>query len=197
MDEERAVNRSGSGRDAWRVLREIVETLVLTVVVFVAIQTFLAQPYEVEQLSMERTLEPGQFVLVDKLTVRWDGYDRGDIVVLRPPPGWARSDDAPFIKRVIGVGGDVVEVREDGRIYVNGGRLDEPYVYRVDGSQQPTSGAAGQSTWHVPPDEVFVMGDHRSSSVDSRAFGPIPVDDVIGRAWLSYWPLDRFGLVGR
>ena len=87
-------------------LLEIVETLVLTLVIFFVIQTFVAQPYKVQQKSMEHTLEPDQYVLVDKLTPRFDTYKRGDIVVFTPPPDWVQDDGTPFIKRVIGLGGD-------------------------------------------------------------------------------------------
>jgi signal peptidase I len=87
-------------------LFEIVETQVLTLVIFLVIQTFIAQPYRVEQQSMERTLEPDQYVLLDKLTPRFDAYKRGDIVVFNPPADWVQAAGTPFIKRVIGVGGD-------------------------------------------------------------------------------------------
>ena len=84
---------------------------------------------------MEQTLEPGQYVLVDKLTPRWDAYNRGDIIVFNPPPTWT-TDPTPFIKRVIGEPGDTVEVRDDGLVYVNGVALDEPYTYKNDGGRQ-------------------------------------------------------------
>ena len=185
-----------SQRPALGCLIEIVETLVLTLIIFFIIQNFVAQPYQVQQQSMERTLEPQQYVLVDKLTPRWDDYDRGDIVVFTPPEDWVQSDGTPFIKRVIGVGGDVVEVRDDGFVYIDGTRLEEPYVFLIDGAPQPTSSSPDQERWVVPEGELFVMGDHRSSSADSRAFGPIPIDAVVGRAWLRYWPFDTFGILG-
>jgi signal peptidase I len=184
-----------SQRPALGCLFEIVETLVLTLIIFLVIQNFVAQPYQVKQQSMERTLEPEQYVLVDKLTPRWDTYKRGDIIVFNPPDTWAQDDGTPFIKRVIGVAGDTVEVRDDGFVYVNGKKLDEPYVFEVAGKPQPTTAGDAQSRWTVPDGQLFVMGDHRGSSADSRVFGTIPIGHVIGRAWLRYWPFDTFGIL--
>lgn len=172
-------------------LFEIVETLILTLVIFLVIQTFVAQPYRVEQQSMQHTLEPDQYVLVDKLTPRFDDYSRGDIVVFDPPPAWLNgAQSTPYIKRVIGLPGDVVEIH-DGSVWVNGTRLDEPYVY----GGAPTVTTADPSRWVVPAGDLFVMGDHRAESADSRVFGPIPRSSVIGRAWLRYWPLDKIGIL--
>jgi signal peptidase I len=172
-------------------LFEIVETLVLTLIIFFVIQTFVAQPYRVEQMSMERTLEPGQYVLVDKLTPRFDPYSRGDIVVFEPPDGWLEGTQrTPFIKRVIGLAGDVVEVK-DGAVWVNGTRLDESYTYDL----APTTANDEPARWVVPAGQLFVMGDHRAASADSRSFGTIGTDRVIGRAWLRYWPLSNFGIL--
>ncbi|MHB8398984.1 MAG: signal peptidase I [Candidatus Limnocylindrales bacterium] len=176
-------------------LFEIVETLVLTLVIFLVIQNFIAQPFKVEQQSMEHTLEPNQYVLVDKLTPRFGSYNRGDIIVFNPPSAWTQQlDGTPYIKRIIGVGGDTVEVRPDGFVYVNGIRLVEPYLYADNGQPQPTT-AQGQTRWVVPPGELFVMGDHREQSADSRVFGFVPLGNVIGRAWLRYWPFDTFGIL--
>jgi signal peptidase I len=182
-------------RSSFGCLVEVVETLVLTLVIFFVIQNFIAQPYQVQQNSMERTLEPGQYVLVDKLTPRWDGYKRGDVVVFRPPATWT-SDPTPFIKRVIGLPGDTIEVRDDGLVYVNGVALDEPYTYKNDaGVNEPTQASGDQSSWTVPAGDLFVMGDHRMKSADSRVFGPIAETDVIGRAFLRYWPLPTIGIL--
>src|SRR4029079_4910455 len=109
-----------SRKPALGCLIEIVETLVLTLIIFWVIQSFVAQPFKVQQVSMERTLEPEQYVLVDKLTPRFDPYKRGDIVVFDPPESWPDSGSGqPYIKRVIGIGGDTIELR-DGLVYVNG-----------------------------------------------------------------------------
>jgi signal peptidase I len=173
---------------------EIVETLLLTVVIFFGIQTFVAQPFRVEGPSMEGTFAEGDYVLVDRLSALWSPYGRGQVVVLRPPPSWTQRDE-PFIKRVIGLAGDTVEVRPDGRVAVNGVAIDEPYLFRDDtGALEPTE-ASGQARWVVPAGELFVMGDHRQDSADSRAFGAIPVSSVIGRGVLRYWPLSDFGIV--
>ncbi len=182
-------------------LIEIVETLVLTIVIFWVIQTFVAQPYKIQQESMHGTLEPNQYVLVDKLTPRFDSYSRGDIIVFHPilrpdscsaagTPLEAEGDsNTPYIKRVIGEPGDLVQLR-NGTVWVNGAQLNEPYT-----EGRPTQITGGQSSWIVPADRLFVMGDNRPNSADSRQFGPICISDVIGRAWLRYWPLNTLGIL--
>jgi signal peptidase I len=184
-----------SQRPALGCLFEIVETLVLTVLIFLGIQTFVAQPYKVQQGSMMNTLLPEQYVLVDKLTPRWSPYHHGDIVVFDPPETWSPGGGVPFIKRVIGLPGDVVELRE-GNVFVNDVELDEPYIFKEDGVPQVTNPqAGGASEWVVPAAELFVMGDHREDSADSRSFGFVEQTHVIGRAWLRYWPFDTFGVL--
>ena len=185
-----------SQRPALGCLFEVVETLVLTVVIFLGIQTFVAQPYKVQQTSMETTLLPEQYVLVDKLTPRWSPYTRGDIVVFDPPATWTNGAGVPFIKRVIGLPNDIVELR-DGHVFVNDVELEEPYLFVGDnGKPEPTDPTiGGSSEWVVPPGQLLVMGDHRQDSADSRTFGPIEISHVIGRAWLRYWPFDTFGVL--
>lgn len=169
-------------------LLEVAETLALTLIIFLVIQNFVAQPFMVEQDSMERTLEPNQYVLVDKLTPRLQAYQRGDIVVFHPPD--QPDTTVPYIKRIIGLPGDRLEFK-DGAVWVNGQRLDEPYVF--DG--QPTLPGPLGSLVVVPPGEYFGMGDHRLDSTDSRVFGPIPAANVIGRAFLRYWPLGSLAIL--
>jgi len=180
-------------------LIDILATLTLTVVAFLVVTTFIAQPYEVEQESMNTTLAGGQYVLVDKLTPRFGGYSRGDIVVFNPvrregpctgPAADQAIDSTPFIKRVIGEPGDLVELR-DGNVYINGSQLQEPYVRGF------ATGSLGRDTWVVPHDRLFVMGDNRDDSVDSRSdeVGEICARDVIGRAFIRYWPLNKLGIL--
>jgi len=164
------------------------ETLVLTLILFVLIQTFVVQPRQIEQVSMENTLLPNQYVLVDKLTPHFESYQRGDIVVFTPPD--AAPDSTPLIKRVIGLPGDTIDLA-DGHVVINGHTLDEPYVY----PGQVTEPLTRRTHWVVPAGMLFVLGDHREDSSDSRFFGPVPLGNVMGRAWLRYWPLSAFEVI--
>jgi signal peptidase I len=199
-DRPPAYTRQPVSRRPLGCLIEIAETLILTLIIFWVIQTFVAQPYRVEQSSMRATLEPDQYVLVDKLTPHFDDYSRGDIIVFNPaqrePDCAAEPDESlegvvPYIKRVIGEPGDTVEIR-DGSVFVNGAQLDEGYTM---GS---FTEAGDRTSWTIEPDRLFVMGDNRTpgGSSDSRGtLGQICTRDVIGRAWLRYWPLDALGVL--
>jgi len=197
--------RAGSRR-ALGCAFEIVETLVLTLLIYLIIHNFVAQPFEVQQSSMLPTIVDGEYILIDKLTTRWDGYEYGDVVVFDPPTGSGLSADGiPFIKRIIGLPGDTVSL-ENGRVFVTrpGGnpvRIEEAYVVTTaDGGTAPTlprDAAGTQTEWNVPDGAYFVMGDNRPQSQDSRAFGPIGEDLILGRAWLRYFPLERIGIIER
>jgi len=168
-------------------LIEIATTVALAVILYVVIQSFVVQTFRVEQQSMVPTLQEQEHLLIDKLTPRFDDYSRGDIIVFHPPD---RGPGAtPFIKRVIGVAGDAIELR-DGTVWVNGVELEESYT--APGSETlPTDGT---DTWEVAAGELFAMGDNREHSVDSRRFGVVPVGNVVGRAWLRFWPIDTLNL---
>lgn len=176
-----------ASRRAGATIREIAVTVVLAVFLFWFIQSFVAQTFRVEGHSMDQTLADGQHLLIDKVTPRFMPYTRGDIVVLHPPA--SEHSDTPFIKRVIGVAGDHVEL-EGGRVLINGQPLDEPYV--APGAT--TSPRGGGTSWDIDPGFVLVMGDNRPNSEDGRAFGEIPVDSIVGRAWLRFWPMDTLHL---
>jgi signal peptidase I len=196
--------RAGSRR-ALGCAFEIVETLVLTLLIYLVIHNFVAQPFEVQQSSMSPTIVNGEYILIDKLTVRFDGYHYGDVVVFNPPSSSGLATDGiPFIKRIIGMPGDTVSL-ENGRVFVtqagkNPVRIDEPYVRRTDdGETSPTICTRPDCplSWIVGEHEYFVMGDNRPSSQDSRVFGPVDEDLILGRAWLRYFPLERVGLIER
>jgi signal peptidase I len=138
---------------------------------------------------MDDSLQDGQHLLIDKLTPRFDDYSRGDVVVLHPPD--EPPDSTPFIKRVIGVAGERVEVR-DGSVWIDGTELDEPYLRRGSITEP---GFEDEASWEVEPGTVFVMGDNRTDSRDSREFGVVRTSEIIGRAWLRFWPIDTFGIL--
>ena len=171
------------GRRPIRFAIAIAEPVIVTLVVFALLQTFVGRTFAVEQTSMEPTLEPQQRLLVDRLTPRFDPYKAGDIIVFDAPPN--ASKQAPLIKRVIAIEGSIVEII-DGRVLVDGVVLDEPYTFGGEGTQP----ASGMTRWEVPPGHLFVLGDHRALSADSRSFGPIETSSVIGRAWLRFFPFE-------
>jgi len=174
---------------------EIAQTLLLTAVIFFVIQMFIAQPFRVVGGSMESTFEPGQYVLVDRISHLWAPYVRGQVVVLHPPADFDERGE-PFIKRIVGVAGDTVEIR-DGQVWVNGSALAEPYLH-VDpetGTAEPTEVTMDVGSWVVPEGHVLVMGDHRVASSDGRDFGPVPVASIVGRALVRYWPLSSMWIV--
>jgi len=196
--------RAGSRR-ALGCAFEIVETLVLTLLIYLVIHNFVAQPFEVQQSSMSPTITNGEYILIDKLTPRFDSYHYGDVVVFTPPSGSGlETQGIPFIKRIIGMPGDTVSL-ENGRVFViqpdaSPVRIEEPYVVtEADGSTSPTVCPRLDCplTWIVGADEYFVMGDNRPSSQDSRVFGPVDKELILGRAWLRYFPLERVGLIER
>ncbi len=196
--------RAGSRR-ALGCAFEVVETLVLTLLIYLVIHNFVAQPFEVKQSSMFPTIVPGEYILIDKLTPRFGGYEYGDVVVFNPPSGSGLDEQGiPFIKRIIGMPGDTVSL-ENGRVFVTRGtgspvRIEEPYVVtEADGSTAPTICPREDCprTWIIGDKEYFVMGDNRPHSQDSRLFGLVDEDTILGRAWLRYFPLERIGLIER
>ncbi len=167
------------------LVREALQIIVLALVVFFALH-FLVQNFRVEGSSMEPNLHGGNghtnYVLVNKAAYWFgDGPRRGDVIVFEAPD----QPENDRIKRVIGLPGETVEVKQDGSVLIDGELLDEPYISSQRG------GPSG--TWDVPEDEYFVMGDNRSVSYDSRAGGPIPKHNIIGRAWIIIWPAGDWG----
>lgn len=172
------------------LIREILETIVPAVLIALLINLFLAQATRVYGQSMEPNLHTDQRLVVEKLSYNrylrqylgLPGPRRGDVVVIH----LRSQSDELLIKRVIGLPGDVVEIRA-GLVFVNGQVLPEPYV------AGETNGSYGPAT--IPPLSIFVLGDNRNFSNDSRSFGTVPLKDVVGRAWFSYWPADDLGFI--
>jgi signal peptidase I len=180
-----------------RVL-EYAAVIAAAVLVAVAVQAWLVKPYRIPSESMLDTLRPGDRVLVNRAVYHLRDPHRGDVVVFRYPD----DPSVVFIKRIVGVPGDVLKVR-DGRLYVNGEPLKEPYVHRTAGRTDPTvaQAAIAGSTLHdpwsladsyrVPDGQYFVMGDNRTDSDDSRDWGTVPRTAIVGEGLVTYWPLSR------
>jgi signal peptidase I len=177
-----------------RIIIEWVAVIVGALVVALLIKTYLLQAFSIPSASMEPTLEVGDRVLVNKMSYRLHDINRGDLVVFERPPNSPDNDIKDLIKRVVGLEGDTVESR-DGVVYINGQPLDEPYladgtvtseVTAAEGCEPPAEGLAG---CRVPAEHIFVMGDNRENSFDSRRFGPIDDELVVGRAFIRVWPL--------
>ena len=183
------------------LVRELIETVILALAIFLVLQ-FSVQNFRVEGSSMVPTLSEGDYLIVNKIVylrftpeelgalLPFLGGDRdeslftfhhpshGEVIVFHFP----RDPSRDFVKRVIGVPGDVVEI-ERGTVILNGEELDEPYLERNDRSNMDAQ--------TVPPDSYFVLGDNRRASNDSRDWGFVPSEQIVGRAWFGYWPFDQ------
>lgn len=167
-------------------LGELPVLIITAIVVAWLIKTFLVQPFYIPSGSMEPTLLPGDRVLVSKLSYRFGSPAPGNIVVFVAPK-LEEPVEADFIKRIVGVPGTKVQ-EVDGEMIINGKRKNEPYV-------RPDNPMADYGPITVPPGKVFVMGDNRANSKDSRYFGPINKSSLVGKAFFIYWPPSRIGLL--
>ncbi len=161
-------------------LREVIMTAFRTAVFTLLFIYFVAQPSLVQGRSMEPNLHTDQRIIIEKVSYHFDLPERGDIVVLESP-----ESDVPLIKRVVGLPGEEIEIRRN-QLYIDGELYDEPYLETI--RQQKLNPII------VPEGQIYVMGDNRLVSRDSRAFGPVDVADVVGKAWVSYWPVEDIGL---
>ncbi|MCH8864405.1 MAG: signal peptidase I [Chloroflexi bacterium] len=161
--------------------REVVLTLIFAVVIFFLLQATV-QSFIVVGISMKPSLENGQRILVSKATYYLHEPERGDILVFQPPEN--NQDD--YIKRIIALPGDTVEIKEN-RVYVNGSQLEEDYIKSAPSYKVPEM--------TVPENRYFVLGDNRNNSNDSHNGWVVPRENIVGKAWLSIWPPDRWGFV--
>jgi signal peptidase I len=184
---------------------ELLQTILLTLVIFVAVRS-VVQNFRVEGASMEPTLQTGQYLLINRaayyhlegtpidgiipataqgsLRFLFGGPERGDIAVFRAPT----QPDKDYIKRIIGLPGDTVLIK-NGEVFVNGKLLDEPYIHFAASYNYPITG----NPITVRDGQYFVLGDNRPNSSDSHLGWFVPVENLVGRAWLSYWPPSTWG----
>jgi signal peptidase I len=161
-------------------IREIGETLFIAGLLFLAVNLVTAR-IKVDGSSMEPSLHNGEFVVINRLAYRWADPQRGEIVVFRYP----LDPERRFIKRIIGLPGDAVSVHQ-GAVYVNGIPLDEPYI-----SAPPMY----DGEWTVEDGRYFVLGDNRNNSSDSQNWGSLASENIIGKAVITYWPLNDLGII--
>lgn len=214
--------REGTGKKKRRrkgranALVELVVIIAVALLLALGIQAFLVKPYRIPSQSMVPTLAVGQRVLVDRLTIRWSSPGRGDIVVFHPPSGaddtnftgtecgqphpadevcpfpTSKRSNSNFIKRVVAVGGDTIQVRNN-RLILNGKPQKEPFIDKDTSCTNDGSICTLMRPYKVPKGYFFMMGDNRGESSDSRVWGPVPKKWIIGEAFFTYWPPDRIG----
>lgn len=163
------------------MVREVVETVGLAVIIFLIIRIGI-QNYRIEGASMEPNFHNGEYLIVNKLAYRLGEYERGDVIVFKYP----NDPSKDYIKRVIGLPGDTVEIR-GGQLYVNNVEINEPYEHMPNVRDEPPT--------VVDAGYLYVMGDNRPASSDTRSWGQLGQEFVIGQAWLAIWPFDTAGLV--
>jgi signal peptidase I len=166
-----------------RFVIDILETVLLSVILFLGINALSAR-IRVESISMQPTLYEGDFVIVNKVAYKVGTPSRGDVIIFHFPPDPGRE---PYIKRIIGLPGDQIHIT-GGKVYVNDQPLREPYI---------KAPPAYEGSWTVPEGSLFVLGDNRNNSSDSHSWGMVPVENVIGKAEVVYWPPTEWQLLNQ
>ena len=178
-----------------RVVAEWVVVLAGALVLALVLRSVLFQAYYIRFTSMEPTLSNGDRVLVNKLSYDLHDVNRGDLVVLERPPGVSGRQADDLIKRVIALPGEVIRFVE-GDVYINGQRLHQPYLHSsgiTTGSMPSGCAEIVEGGCLIGAGDVFVMGDNRANSADSRSFGPVSERLIVGHAFLRVWPVTEFG----
>jgi signal peptidase I len=176
----------------FRLVLEVLETAVLTLLLFMTIR-LTVQNFNVDGPSMQPTLHTNELILVNRAEYLLHAPRRGDIIVFIAPP----EPSTDYVKRIIGIPGDTVQVGTDGAVYVNGTRIREPYVAYPGNPCWDSVGAPNEypKTWTLKPSQYFVLGDNRGDSSDSRCWGLLPRNNIIGKAALVYWPASNLHLL--
>jgi signal peptidase I len=173
---------SNAAQTLLRGLWDVVSTVLMALLITLVINTYIAQATTIDGPSMQPNLYYDYRIMMEKVTYHLiHGPRRGDVAVFDVP-----GEETSLIKRVVALPGETIEVR-NGHTYINGEMIEEPWVEYFGGPSHPPT--------VVPPLHVFVMGDNRSSSRDSRAFGPVHIDQIVGRAVFIYWPPEQVGML--
>ena len=177
-----------SSSTSWRGALEWIATLAVAILIALGIHQFLFRQYVVDGISMVPTLQNGERLLVDRIPYYFGPPKRGDIIVFRAPLQYAPQGQ-DWVKRVIGLPGDTIQIK-NGQLYLNGKLVREPFI------NGPMLKSRPFGPEKVPPGDLFVMGDNRNVSLDSRIIGPIKISSVIGRVDIVFWPLNQFHVIG-
>lgn len=175
---------------------DFTETIVIGLSLFLVVYLFFMQPHQVNGESMVPNFQSGDYVLTDKVSYKLGVPERGDVIVFHAPASanCPSGTGCDFIKRVLGLPGEQVEVKNNA-IFIDGQPLTEPYI---PASFETNPGAFSRNRVIIlGPNEYFAVGDNRPYSSDSRAWGPVPFDNIVGRAFFRYWPADSVGTVDR
>lgn len=174
----------------WLFFLDFIETIVIALAIFVVVYRFLFQPHQVKGNSMYDNFYDGEYLLTNKIVYQLGVPKRGEVIVFKAP----KNEDYDYIKRIIGVPGDRVMIKNN-QVFVNDQVLDE-FGY-LDFGIPTRSGHYLQEgvMMMVPQNSYFAFGDNRNNSSDSREWGPIPKENIVGKAWIKYWPLNKMGVV--
>lgn len=172
---------------------DIIETVVVALAIFVIIYLFLVQPHQVNGNSMWPNFFSGEYLLTDKISYRFSDPERGDVIIFHAPPAARCPQElqCDFVKRIVGMPKENIEIKS-GRVLIDGRELKEPYLDQIS---EVNSQDTQSMTIKLNEGEYFVMGDNRDHSSDSRAWGPVDKEMIVGKAWLCYWPLPRAGFI--
>ena len=172
-----------------KFVMEILETIVFIGSLFIVVYLFIMQPNQVKGASMEPTFQSGDYIFTSKITYKFRPIKRGDVIVFKSP----KNPDIDYIKRIIALPGDTLLV-DNGTVYVNNNQVTENYISDVTNLWNGGYIREGESVT-IPEEDIFVMGDNRPRSSDSREFGPIPIDSVIGNVFYRYFPSIKMGII--
>jgi len=176
----------------WMFFLDFIETIVIALAIFVVVYRFLFQPHQVKGNSMYDNFHDGEYLLTNKIVYQVDKPQLSDVIVFKAP----KNEDYDYIKRIVGLPGDRIKVM-DNQIYRNGELFDESAY--LDAGVPTKAGKYAQEgqVITVPQNSYFAVGDNRNNSSDSREWGVVPRENIVGKAWIKYWPLNRMGVVDK
>jgi len=171
---------------------DFIETAVVALSLFVIVYLFLFQPHQVKGNSMNPNFHDGEYLLTDKISYRFEKPQRDDVIIFKAP----QNQDYDYIKRIIAIPGETIKI-SNGLVYINNKILDEKNYLASASLTHPGLFLSEDKQFTLPEDEYFAVGDNRDHSSDSRDWGTVPLANIVGKAWLRYWPPQEFGFLPR